>query len=406
MDIGLGRSVTFKFVFRKAVCDDGKLNVMIKTESIRGICPVGYYIKDGSCVDINECESAREICHEQAHCVNTIGDYLCERNCPPGFKAGPQGDCEDIDECTLGMHNCTSGVLCINRPGTFLCETSLCAEGYTRDSNGRCKDVDECTKSVCGNLKCLNHLGSYSCICPTGFPTDNNGHCEDSQGNLTDLKLIRFDENWSMCKPGYHRIAGTCQDIDECVFNFPCKYKCENTEGSYKCLCPEGYRVEQNNCIDINECLYDPCAENELCFNQLGSYECLTTPCPADYHLEDQKCMPNCRNCSNSPIIIYMISVPKSTPPSTPLLRVTAYDHRSKLLHQTQFVIKSISKFTKHIPFIFKTKNGRATLQNAEDLLSAGTYKLAIRSISKLPYRTGKLLNDFIVFISVSEFDF
>ncbi|EJW72933.1 hypothetical protein WUBG_16159, partial [Wuchereria bancrofti] len=38
--------------------------------------------------------------------------------------------------------------------------------------------------------------------------------------------------------------------------------------------------------------------------------------------------------------------------------------------------------------------------------LRAGTYKLAIRSISKLPYRAGKLINNFIVFIAVSEYDF
>lgn len=70
--------------------------------------------------DINECESAWEICHERAHCVNTIGGYLCERSCPDGFTAGLQGDCEDINECTLGLHNCTDGVLCSNVPGLFL----------------------------------------------------------------------------------------------------------------------------------------------------------------------------------------------------------------------------------------------------------------------------------------------
>uniref|UniRef100_A0A0R3RPP0 Hemicentin-1 n=1 Tax=Elaeophora elaphi TaxID=1147741 RepID=A0A0R3RPP0_9BILA len=406
MNIGVGMSLTFKFAFRKTVYGDSKVSVMARTESVRGICPVGYRIKDGFCTDINECESTREICHERAHCVNTIGGYLCERNCPPGYKADLQGDCADIDECTLGMHNCTSGVLCVNRPGTFECETSSCAKGYVQDSSGHCKDVDECAESLCGNLKCWNHLGSYSCICPTDFPTDSNGRCEESQRNLTDLKLIRFDENLSVCEPGYYRIDGICQDINECIFNLPCKYECENLEGSYKCLCPEGYIVEQNNCTDINECLHDPCSKNDLCFNQLGSYECLTTPCPPDYHLEDQKCMPNCQNCSNSSITIYMISIPKSIPPSTPLLRLTAYDHRSRVLRRTRFMMKSFSKFAKHIPFTFKTKNGRATLQNAESLLGAGTYKLAIRSISKLPYIAGKLINDFIVFISVSEYDF
>lgn len=33
-------------------------------------------------------------------------------------------------------------------------------------------------------------------------------------GGLTDLKLIRFDENWSVCEPGYYRIGATCQGIN------------------------------------------------------------------------------------------------------------------------------------------------------------------------------------------------
>ncbi|VDO30954.1 unnamed protein product [Onchocerca flexuosa] len=406
MDIGLSRFVTFKFTFRKTVHGDAKLNVIARAESIRRICPVGYQIRDGFCADIDECESTQKICHQQTRCINTIGNYVCERNCPPGFRANPQGECEDIDECMLGIHNCTNGVLCMNIPGTFLCETSLCADGYVRDSSGHCKDIDECAESLCGNLKCLNYLGSYICICPSGFPTRSNGDCEEFQVNLTDLKLIRFDENSNACPSGYYRIGGTCQDINECVFNLPCEYECENTEGSYKCLCPEGYKVDKNNCADIDECLYDPCSEDELCFNQLGSYECLTKPCPADYHLGDQKCIPNCQNCSNSPIKIYMVSIPKIMPPATTLLRLTAYDHRSQVLHRTRFIMKSISKFATHIPFILKTRNGRATLQNSDNLLEAGTYKLAIRSISRLPYRVGALLNDFIVFVAVSEYDF
>lgn len=38
-------------------------------------------------------------------------------------------------------------------------------------------DVDECAESLCGSLKCLNYLGSYSCIHPAGYLTGNDGHC-------------------------------------------------------------------------------------------------------------------------------------------------------------------------------------------------------------------------------------
>lgn len=52
--------------------------------------------------------------------------------------------------------------------------------------------------------------------------------------------------------------------------------------------------------------------------------------------------------------MIYMISIPKTISPLTSLLRLTAYDHRSRVLHRTRFIMKSISKSAKHIPFIFK----------------------------------------------------
>ncbi len=94
-------------------------------------------------------------------------------------------------------------------------------------------------------------------------------------------------------------------DFDECSFHSPCEHECNNLEGSYECLCPSGYRLDVdghscigkssmtliNSCLhfaDIDECveLGDQCGNQSLCFNQLGSFQCIDNPCPPGYELD------------------------------------------------------------------------------------------------------------------------
>ncbi|XP_030317358.1 hemicentin-2 [Calypte anna] len=74
-----------------------------------------------------------------------------------------------------------------------------------------------------------------------------------------------------------------CTDIDECTEgSHSCRYNqlCQNTLGTYSCVCPPGYHSLGAGwpCLDINECLQfpPPCAFK--CRNLRGSYECL---CPS-----------------------------------------------------------------------------------------------------------------------------
>ena len=47
------------------------------------------------------------------------------------------------------------------------------------------KDVDECLDpSPCGELMCVNTIGSYLCICPTGYSKD---YTEDEELHCTDV---------------------------------------------------------------------------------------------------------------------------------------------------------------------------------------------------------------------------
>lgn len=35
-------------------------------------------------------------------------------------------------------------------------------------------------------------------------------------------------------------------DIDECLSDHGCKHICENTIGSFRCVCPSGFRLKQD----------------------------------------------------------------------------------------------------------------------------------------------------------------
>ena len=67
----------------------------------------------------------------------------------------------------------------------------------------------------------------------------------------------------------YQRVETKCSDIDECRKRNICPQKavCNNTEGTYSCLCKEGY--EGDLCSDIDECSSEiaSCGEKAQCLN-------------------------------------------------------------------------------------------------------------------------------------------
>ena len=89
-------------------------------------CPAGYAEDDeGTCVDINECETDAHTCGANAACVNTAGSHAC--SCNAGYA--PVGDslqnlqCADIDECATGAHSCGEheNAFCANTVGDYEC---------------------------------------------------------------------------------------------------------------------------------------------------------------------------------------------------------------------------------------------------------------------------------------------
>nr|VZI43207.1 unnamed protein product [Spirometra erinaceieuropaei] len=291
-------------------------------------CPSGYEFNErlSSCDDINECALNSTLCRPFEKCTNRPGDYICEPKlrCENGLQINADGtSCEDIDECTTQAFRCQYHEICVNTNGSYYCAPSpchsteifdyekrecTCPHGY-RHKNGECVDIDECAEEVAGvtNLNplckdgktCVNTPGGYRCVtisgCPAGFKRNSirepctdidecatglakcglNMHCENTIGSYRCL-----------CQRGYKNVNDTaCVDIDECkVFSSveSCadpRARCVNTAGSYKCICPNGFvwhGYPVYACKDVNECVITPdiCGHGHKCINEEGGYRC------------------------------------------------------------------------------------------------------------------------------------
>uniref|UniRef100_A0A3Q2WZQ1 Latent-transforming growth factor beta-binding protein 4 n=1 Tax=Haplochromis burtoni TaxID=8153 RepID=A0A3Q2WZQ1_HAPBU len=77
-------------------------------------------------------------------------------------------------------------------------------------------------------------------------------------------------------------------DVDECRQN-PCSNgRCENTPGSYRCVCHHGYKPQNNTCTDVDECAEPSQCPGQMCVNSVGSYRCVS--CRAGFRLTDRQC--------------------------------------------------------------------------------------------------------------------
>ena len=75
-------------------------------------------------LDIDECTTGDNSCHEEASCTNTVGSYDCR--CRLGYR-GDGRQCFDVDECGENRDECDENARCENTAGSYNC---ICNQGY------------------------------------------------------------------------------------------------------------------------------------------------------------------------------------------------------------------------------------------------------------------------------------
>uniref|UniRef100_A0A452HKU1 Latent transforming growth factor beta binding protein 2 n=1 Tax=Gopherus agassizii TaxID=38772 RepID=A0A452HKU1_9SAUR len=301
-------------------------------------CGAGYTVsRDGSmCEDIDECSSATAC--PLGICTNTDGSFAC-RACDAGYMlSSNRFTCEDMNEC-LASEICSPNGECLNSHGSYFC---ICAPGFSNAAGGVTKcaldpgyrpglslgpvythrtasvlifilslpDVDECAdKSRCLRGQCFNTEGSYRCLCENGFR-----HSQETDDCVDVDECVDFGDTvcgtWRCqntpgsyrcvmgCQPGFHRTPlGDCIDIDECANETLCGSHafCDNTDGSFRCLCDSGYEnlPPGQDCVDVNECeLMVAVCGTALCENVEGSFLCLCLSDHEEYNTEAGECRP------------------------------------------------------------------------------------------------------------------
>lgn len=96
--------------------------------SYKCTCPAGYLMQNGKCEDINEChDTTTKKCPISSKCVNTIGSYEC--SCNKGYELNLEFNrCMDIDECQTDENGCHENAYCSNIPGSYIC---TCNAGFS-----------------------------------------------------------------------------------------------------------------------------------------------------------------------------------------------------------------------------------------------------------------------------------
>lgn len=182
--LGNGRSCTANAECEALGCGDNT-DCVGDAGSRRCECAPGF---DGDplagCEDIDECEAGQADCDSStSRCLNAPGGFVCD--CLSGFEL-KDGACVNIDECARELDLCDPNAACTDQTPGFACE---CNAGFTGDDGRACRDIDECEtgEGECNSadpaVACVNTRGSYECKCPAGYAgdgVDEACHCDVS----------------------------------------------------------------------------------------------------------------------------------------------------------------------------------------------------------------------------------
>ncbi|XGW14233.1 hypothetical protein V3C99_000510 [Haemonchus contortus] len=308
-------------------CCSGNATCINKEGSYGCKCNEGFVGDGYKCMPVEkrgctEAEWADANCGKNHMCtVDSKGKKDCDM-CKMGFEM-KNGECVDINECASpGLNMCDKNAVCNNLMGTYACQ---CKKGFRGDGY-MCDDEDECRTMPCHpQAECHNVPGSFQCKCPEGFEGDGvktcvnplENSCKDMERlcgrteHTACLSVRLFDGSLGSiceCEPNYryNNVTHQCEDIDECAENRhncdPASSTCVNEDGGFRCECYEGYEGTGGVCVDIDECERGVagCHSMAMCINQPGSCGCKCvhgftgdgTQCNAMKRETDNTCTP------------------------------------------------------------------------------------------------------------------
>ena len=348
--------------------DECKLD-MFNCPSSAPICQnlIGGYeckcdaVDNSSCDAVSPCDSSNNTCNENMTCIAVGVEHYCV--CPEGYTEDQNGTaCIDIDECINPQFygSCDANADCINLNGSFECkcrsgffqsgdacfEINECEGTITRTVEGR---LHECRAGVCATTQtCVYYNissdgsrdGNTTLICACDESDNRNIDCIEATAEViqsgetftTEISIpwnltvnknsdantnnqTTFDHNCTnkaicqntvgsykcICLEGFENTDGgwTCNDADECLVNDTCHFNatCLNTEGSFTCECKSGFTGNGINCSDIDECCLVNCTQNSFCVNTMGDYFCSRLD---GFHRNETELCEDISECSNS----------------------------------------------------------------------------------------------------------
>ena len=195
------------------------------------------------------------------------------------------------------------------QPPTTQPPTTQPATTTTKNNN---QNVLPCDNSPCGeNYECTEEASAengYSCDCATGYTQacDIVNPTDCSCTNINECLLVQTDCDSAaneecqdtdgsyecVCMSGYELDGAACVDIDECVTAAnTCGQECQNTDGSFICDCADGYVDDDGKCVDLDECVNEAdndCTAEHPCKNMIGSFTCT---CDSGYEWSNGACI-------------------------------------------------------------------------------------------------------------------
>ncbi|KAM9424696.1 nephronectin-like isoform 2-T2 [Pholidichthys leucotaenia] len=151
-----------------------------------------------------------------------------------------------------------------------------CCWGWTETKRGRCKQCQQgCKHGDCvGPDRCKCHPGYTGKACNHDLnecgvkPRPCKHRCMNTPGSYK-----------CYCADGFSpQPDGSCKNARTC-FHANCQYGCEVMKGAVRCTCPSpGLRLgpDRRTCIDIDECALGGgvCPRRRKCMNTFGSFFC------------------------------------------------------------------------------------------------------------------------------------